>query len=569
VCIVTATRKIILPFKAQIKGLDYFSQETQASIKEKLGAASADGDGYMTQEQAAQLAANVTIFQDAVISKTVTDPPTLPEEGWRYIIPTGATGDWSGKTNQIAEYSADLLDWVYTVPVAGWVVQVLNPTLTTYTYYGASWVLSTAESTITASYVQSRGQNLVTNGGGLLGTNYNFSGFTFDQTETFGGMGSFLQTLKKVIATNELIPVDVDKRYRMILHAKSGDTGGGNFNATNRQYSGVDPRDVDNLSVGTRHSCKYEGSVDTTLAAQLNPGDTTVTLTDATGWYEGSAYSRRHFCWYGYTNAKGYTYPDYTYTRNVSQTFSSNYTLGTWDENAIVGNVITLRVPWAGPTIPAGSAVRNNPDGGTYQYCTMNYLVVPNEWTKYEGYMTPAAGDGIARQEEYRAGTAYVKLLFLTNYDGVTQNYRVSMIWFSEMSVHNLEYVPSPLEGSTSIVSLGRVTSGSVDPRTNTVASSATPSINTDTTDAFTITALAANITSMTTNLSGTPVNAQRLLIRFKDNGTARTILWGTSYGHMTDNLPGTTIANKELYVLLQYNSVASKWYCMAAGSQA
>jgi hypothetical protein len=105
-------------------------------------------------------------------------------------------------------------------------------------------------------------------------------------------------------------------------------------------------------------------------------------------------------------------------------------------------------------------------------------------------------------------------------------------------------------------------------PRTNTVASSATPSINTDTTDIFTITALAAAITSMTTNLSGSPVNGQKLIIRILDNGTARTIAWGTSFASRGVTLPTTTIVSKYLYVGFIYNSTTSTWDCVAVAQE-
>ena len=84
--------------------------------------------------------------------------------------------------------------------------------------------------------------------------------------------------------------------------------------------------------------------------------------------------------------------------------------------------------------------------------------------------------------------------------------------------------------------------------RVDTVASSATPAINVDTTDLFTITALAENITSMTTGLSGSGVNGQKLIIRIKDNGTAYTIAWGASYKSIAP-LPTVTIISKTLYV--------------------
>lgn len=110
--------------------------------------------------------------------------------------------------------------------------------------------------------------------------------------------------------------------------------------------------------------------------------------------------------------------------------------------------------------------------------------------------------------------------------------------------------------------------SNRVNPRTNTVASHATPSINTDTTDEFTITALAAAITSMTTNLSGTPVNGQKLIIRIKDNGTARAIAWGASFASRGATLPTTTVLSKYLYCGFIFNSVANLWDCVAVSQE-
>ena len=106
-------------------------------------------------------------------------------------------------------------------------------------------------------------------------------------------------------------------------------------------------------------------------------------------------------------------------------------------------------------------------------------------------------------------------------------------------------------------------------PRTGTTASSATPTINVDNYEAYSITALAANITSFTTNLSGTPVDCQRLLIRIKDDGTARTIAWGTSFEDGSATLPTTTVLGKTLLVGLIYDAVDSKWACEATGSRA
>lgn len=110
---------------------------------------------------------------------------------------------------------------------------------------------------------------------------------------------------------------------------------------------------------------------------------------------------------------------------------------------------------------------------------------------------------------------------------------------------------------------------GGVDPVTDTVASSATPSINVGTTDIFTITALATAITSMTSGLSGTPVNGQKLTIRIKDDGTARAITWGASFASRGATLPTTTVLGKYMYVGFMYNSTASVWDCVALSNEA
>lgn len=105
-------------------------------------------------------------------------------------------------------------------------------------------------------------------------------------------------------------------------------------------------------------------------------------------------------------------------------------------------------------------------------------------------------------------------------------------------------------------------------PRVTTITSSATPTINTDSCDSVTITALAAAITSMTTNLSGTPTNFQKLIIRIKDNGTARAITWGASFEAKGVPLPTTTVISKVLTVGFIYDSVSAKWGCVAAAQE-
>jgi hypothetical protein len=127
------------------------------------------------------------------------------------------------------------------------------------------------------------------------------------------------------------------------------------------------------------------------------------------------------------------------------------------------------------------------------------------------------------------------------------------------LSLNNVDNTSNATERAATAT----LTNKRITPRVDTTASSATPTINTDTTDVFTITALAAAITSMTTNLSGTPTEGQKLLIRIKDNGTARAITWGASFGSSgVATLLATTAISKTHHVGLVWDG--SVWRCLA-----
>jgi hypothetical protein len=58
----------------------------------------------------------------SVKDRDLTSPPASPSAGDRYIIPSGATGAWAGKTNQIAVYIGGT--WEYYVPKVGWLAYI-------------------------------------------------------------------------------------------------------------------------------------------------------------------------------------------------------------------------------------------------------------------------------------------------------------------------------------------------------------------------------------------------------------------------------------------------------------
>lgn len=58
----------------------------------------------------------------SVIDRDLTTPPASPADGDRYIIPSGATGVWAGKTDQIAVRIAGV--WEYHAPKVGWLCYI-------------------------------------------------------------------------------------------------------------------------------------------------------------------------------------------------------------------------------------------------------------------------------------------------------------------------------------------------------------------------------------------------------------------------------------------------------------
>ncbi len=102
-----------------------------------------------------------------------------------------------------------------------------------------------------------------------------------------------------------------------------------------------------------------------------------------------------------------------------------------------------------------------------------------------------------------------------------------------------------------------------VKPRaTATPAPGATPAVNTDNFDLVNFTSLGTAITSMTTSLTGAPVTGQKLLLGFKDDGTARAITWGASFQSGPATLLATTVISKQHWVGLIYDG--TKWTCFA-----
>lgn len=82
--------------------------------------------------------------------------------------------------------------------------------------------------------------------------------------------------------------------------------------------------------------------------------------------------------------------------------------------------------------------------------------------------------------------------------------------------------------------------------------------ISADSVDNFVITAQAGAL--LFNAPSGTPRQMQQLIIRIKDNGTARALTWNAIWRSGDVTLPTTTTLGKTLYMQFVYNSTDTKW---------
>ena len=123
------------------------------------------------------------------------------------------------------------------------------------------------------------------------------------------------------------------------------------------------------------------------------------------------------------------------------------------------------------------------------------------------------------------------------------------------------------------ITSVGTLTSltvnGLITALTSATTTGTTITPTAGSTNQYNVTALASAATIATP--SGTPVDGQKLTLRFKDNGTARALTWTTTsgaYRAVGVTLPATTVISKVLYVGCIYNSQDTFWDVVAVGQQ-
>ena len=279
---------------------------------------------------------------------------------------------------------------------------------------------------LSAQKVSSRGLQLVTNGNGFMGNNTNWPTLTFDGSVSNGSPGSFTRAVpdgySKTVVSDEPFPIDPSKEYIFEFDAMSDD-------GTARLCSFLLNLDTDEKNIGPQNVFFFPNTL-TTLASDLNPGDTTIKLTSAANWASTSADHQRAIVFWDYQNSYGYLYPEETYSRHF---YSGIYS----DDSKVNKStgVITLKSAWTGPKKLAGTKVSQSCSGNAYNYAIRNALV-PNTWTHYSfvysGMNIAKTGNDV--NGKFRQATAFAKVGFLWNYSASMSNPQ-GQLWVTNISV--------------------------------------------------------------------------------------------------------------------------------------
>jgi hypothetical protein len=110
------------------------------------------------------------------------------------------------------------------------------------------------------------------------------------------------------------------------------------------------------------------------------------------------------------------------------------------------------------------------------------------------------------------------------------------------------------------------VANAGVTKRVATAGDDATAVINVATTDVYELTDI-ANATLFST--TGTPLDGQTILIRFKDAGVAKALTWDAIFVPIGITLPAITTAGKWTYVAGAYNLAALAFHMMGTQTEA
>lgn len=200
---------------------------------------------------------------------------------------------------------------------------------------------------------------------------------------------------------------------------------------------------------------------------------------------------------------------------------------------------------------------------GVYQFTNTLFVDNAGGWVQIycekNGVKQRITGTDLASSWDTPIGTTNIELAvgdYVEFWLDSTTSFSVNATWYA---LNNFQI--------TKIGDSVTIYNAPAEPRIVSVASTATLSISSSATDQSIITAQSEALTIAAP--TGTPVEGQKLIIRLKDDGSARGITFNAIFRAIGITIPTTTVASKITYLGLVYNSTDTKWDVIATKTEA
>ena len=275
----------------------------------------------------------------------------------------------------------------------------------------------------------SKGQQLIVNGNGQLGSDYWLSPVPTLVSDDYplGAYASWERPgVQSVIWHAHAVVIDPSAPTYMSGYFRQVE------NTTASCYLALGPVDQDGLTISAMNIMYVSGTL-TKLARDLNPGDTKVYLESAENWVDtGTGEANKRFIIWNHVSSGGKVWAPETYSRNV--------TSAAWEAGGInfEENTVALKTPWAREFLPKGTPLSNGSNGANYMYVRMT-SDIGSAWEKIDGTVAgrlDLTGNGFASHRGWPPGVSAVRPGILINYGSNQKisNHRFANLYLSQLS---------------------------------------------------------------------------------------------------------------------------------------
>ncbi|PIE09103.1 MAG: hypothetical protein CSA73_00270 [Rhodobacterales bacterium] len=309
---------------------------------------------------------------------------------------------------------------------------------------------------VSTSYLNAQRPGQVANATGLLGSNYNYPpSFAYDPAIAPNLPAAFRHDgyYPGRVEMAEPLAVDPNQVYRLESYLRQESTAG-DWSAfahgeRHRHDMGLIFLDADGQEIDPRHHMRYRhNGTDsmTTLAAPLSPGDTTVQLTDASGWNEADPQTeKRGLAILAYKAPGGQRYSHYSRLVEFGLFDLGQVNKGTGTVTLNQPLPASLGNPEDGNgTWPAGTPIANSDssDAPRAAFYSTPALTDPDQWYRSRAHIGGVDLSGTNAPFNFPPGTACVRVFWLPNYSnrpggwsGYPDTGAGHSVWFSGVSV--------------------------------------------------------------------------------------------------------------------------------------